>query len=238
MSSPDAFFDSGKAPGVEVWRIEEFKPVKQPAQSLGKFYTGDSYVILNTTKLGGDKLSHEIFYWQGKESTQDETGASAILAEQLDASMGGRPQEHREVQGEESSAFQSLFKGGIRYQSGGAASGFHHHEDAPHKATLAQIKGVRVTEVPLSLESLNSGDVFILDLGPKILVWAGSAATGMEKNKALTYTIALRDDRDHKGTAQVVHLEEDDKEGEDAGAFYSALGVDNPSSVSIKAAAS
>ncbi len=39
---------------------------------------------------------------------QDETGASAILAEQLDASMGGRPQEHREVQGEESSAFQSV----------------------------------------------------------------------------------------------------------------------------------
>ena len=33
-----------------------------------------------------------------------------------------------------------LFRGGIRYLSGGAASGFHHHEDAPHKATLAQIK--------------------------------------------------------------------------------------------------
>ena len=33
-----------------------------------------------------------------------------------------------------------LFKGGIRYLSGGAASGFHHHEDAPHKATLSQIK--------------------------------------------------------------------------------------------------
>ena len=39
---------------------------------------------------------------------QDETGASAILAEQLDTSMGGRPQEHREVQGEESAAFQSV----------------------------------------------------------------------------------------------------------------------------------
>lgn len=60
-----------------------------------------------------------------------------------------------------------------------------------------------MTEVPLSVDSLNSGDVFILDLGPKIIVWAGSAATGREKNKALTYTIALRDDRDHKGTAQV-----------------------------------
>lgn len=60
-----------------------------------------------------------------------------------------------------------------------------------------------MTEVPLSVDSLNSGDVFLLDLGSKIIVWAGSAATGMEKNKALTYTIALRDDKDHKGTAEV-----------------------------------
>ena len=60
-----------------------------------------------------------------------------------------------------------------------------------------------MTEVPLSTDSLTSDDVFILDLGHKIIVWAGSAATGMEKNKALTYTVALRDDRDHKGTAQV-----------------------------------
>lgn len=36
--------------------------------------------------------------------------------------------------------YVQLFKGGIRYQSGGATSGFHHHEEAPHKATLAQIK--------------------------------------------------------------------------------------------------
>ena len=84
--------------------------------------------------------------------------------------------------------------------------------------TQPSAQGVRVTEVPLSVDSLNSGDVFILDLGPKIIVWAGSAATGMEKNKALTYTIALRDDRDHKGIAQVRHtyhlakLSPDDKE--------------------------
>lgn len=67
----------------------------------------------------------------------------------------------------------------------------------------AAAQGVRVTEVPLSTDSLTSSDVFILDLGAKVIVWAGSAATGMEKNKALTYTVALRDDRDHKGTAQV-----------------------------------
>jgi hypothetical protein len=36
---------------------------------------------------------------------QDETGASAILAEQLDSSMGGKRREYREVQGSESPEF-------------------------------------------------------------------------------------------------------------------------------------
>ena len=52
-------------------------------------------------------LLHRTSHWPCC-AVQDETGASAILAEQLDASMGGRPQERREVQGEESSAFQSV----------------------------------------------------------------------------------------------------------------------------------
>ena len=33
---------------------------------------------------------------------------------------------------------------------------------------------------------------------------------------------------------QVIHLEEDEREGEDAAAFYSALGASDPSTVSVK----
>ena len=51
--------------------------------------------------------------------------------------------------------------------------------------------------------SLNSGDVFILDNGAKIFVWTGASASPLEKNKALTHTIALRDDKDHQGKSQV-----------------------------------
>lgn len=40
---------------------------------------------------------------------QDETGASAILAEQLDAAMGGKPKEFREVQGSESPEFLQVW---------------------------------------------------------------------------------------------------------------------------------
>jgi gelsolin len=65
------------------------------------------------------------------------------------------------------------------------------------------VQGVRVTEVPLGVASLNSGDVFILDNGAKIYVWTGASASPLEKNKALTQTLALRDDKDHQGKSQV-----------------------------------
>ncbi|EIE20445.1 actin depolymerizing protein [Coccomyxa subellipsoidea C-169] len=236
MASAEEFLNSGKEVGVETWRIEDFKPVKQGPTAFGKFYTGDSYIILNTKQAGGGKVSHDIHFWQGKESSQDDTGASAILAEQLDAAMGGKPKEFREVQGSESPEFLQIFKGGVKYLAGGAASGFHHHEDAPHKAALFHAKGVRVTEVPLGGASLNSGDVFILDNGAKIFVWTGASASPLEKNKALTHTIALRDDKDHQGKSQVIHLEEGDVEGEDATDFFAALGASDPKGITFATA--
>lgn len=32
--------------GIEMWRIENFCPVPVPKSSYGKFFTGDSYLIL------------------------------------------------------------------------------------------------------------------------------------------------------------------------------------------------
>ena len=35
--------------GLEIWRIENFRPVPVPKSSHGKFFMGDSYVILKVT---------------------------------------------------------------------------------------------------------------------------------------------------------------------------------------------
>lgn len=36
--------------GLEIWRIENFRPAPVPKSSYGKFFMGDSYVILKVSE--------------------------------------------------------------------------------------------------------------------------------------------------------------------------------------------
>jgi hypothetical protein len=64
QAKAEAFFAiAGKEP-LEVYRIEKFEPVKQETQFHGKFYDGDSYVVLKQN----DK-DYDIHYWHGKDSS-------------------------------------------------------------------------------------------------------------------------------------------------------------------------
>ncbi|GKV52929.1 hypothetical protein SLEP1_g59480 [Rubroshorea leprosula] len=41
-----AFQGVGQKVGTEIWRIENFLPVPVPKSDYGKFYSGDSYIVL------------------------------------------------------------------------------------------------------------------------------------------------------------------------------------------------
>ena len=62
----------GRAEGLELWRIENLVPVKITNVN-GKFYQGDSYILLSTiaSKLTGT-LSWNIHFWIGSECSIDE----------------------------------------------------------------------------------------------------------------------------------------------------------------------
>lgn len=37
--------------GTEIWRIENFQPVSLPKSDYGKFYSGDSYIVLQVLRM-------------------------------------------------------------------------------------------------------------------------------------------------------------------------------------------
>jgi len=105
--------------------------------------------------------------------------------------------------------------------SGGVDSGFKHVKPEEYKPRLLHIKGkkkVRVTQVELSRDSLNSGDVFVLDGGLKIWQWNGKKSGPAEKQKGAQFARAIADER--KGKAKNIVLEEGDKDAD----FWKHLG--------------
>ncbi|KAK7802514.1 hypothetical protein U0070_018253 [Myodes glareolus] len=155
-------------------------------------------------------------YSVGNECSQDESGAAAIFTVQLDDYLNGRAVQHREVQGFESSTFLGYFKSGLKYKKGGVASGFKHV--VPNEVVvqrLFQVKGrrvVRATEVPVSWDSFNNGDCFILDLGNNIYQWCGTNSNRFERLKATQVSKGIRDN-ERSGRAQV-HVSEEGAEPE------------------------
>jgi len=218
-----AWEGAGKGVGVQIWRIEAFKVVHWPKDQYGKFYSGDSYIVLNTYKKTPDSaaLAFNIHFWLGEKTSQDEMGTAAYKTVELDDLLGDVPVQYREVQGGESETFMNVFKGKITVMEGGVDSGFKHVKPEEYKAKLLHLKGakqVRVTEVACKCDSLNEGDVFILDGGLKIWQWNGSKASIAEKRKAGEVLIALKEERNGKPKSKIVDSNEDDAE------FWDLLG--------------
>lgn len=84
----------------------------------------------------------------------------------------------------------------------------------------------------LSASSLNSGDVFILDLGLAVHQWNGKTSNVAERNKAAQLVRAIDDERGSK-VSVTVH-EEGDK---DLAEFWQHLGGEKPVAASASAAA-
>lgn len=206
-----AWHGSGQKVGIEVWRINKFKIEKWPKEDYGKFYSGDSYIILNTYKDEDEEdLNYDLHFWIGKYSTQDEYGTAAYKTVELDTFHNDKPIQHREVQGHESQLFKTYFPT-ITLMKGGAATGFRHVTPTEYKPRLFQVVGERkkinVLEIPMKKGNINSDDVFIFDLGLQIYQLNGEKANKDEKFRATQYVQQVRSERG--GKAKVEVLEED-----------------------------
>ncbi|KAH0692782.1 hypothetical protein KY285_019879 [Solanum tuberosum] len=213
--------------GTEIWRIEDFQPVPLPKSDYGKFYSGDSYIILQTTSGKGGAYLYDIHFWLGKDTSQDEAGTAAIKTVELDVVLGGRAVQYREVQGHETDKFLSYFKPCIIPLEGGVASGFKKPEEEEFETRLYICKGkrvVRMKQVPFSRSSLNHDDVFILDTKDKIYQFNGANSNIQERAKSLEVIQFLKE-KYHEGMCDVAIVDDGNLQAEsDSGSFWVLFG--------------
>mmetsp|Transcript_8556 Transcript_8556/g.25750 ORF Transcript_8556/g.25750 Transcript_8556/m.25750 type:complete len:381 (+) Transcript_8556:132-1274(+) len=217
-----AWSGAGAGPGTEIWRVENFKIVPWPKEEYGNFFSGDSYIILKTSKdPSSGKLLWDIHFWLGESTSQDEAGVAAYKTVELDDLLDQAPIQHREVQGHESLQFTKLFKQ-INYMAGGVESGFNHVEQGTYAAKLFRVRKtkhtVKVAEVPCARASLNQGDCFLLDTGDALYPWFGESASAFEKAKAGTSAHNICQTRHGKCAVRT----------EPDAAFWAALGGEGP----------
>ncbi|CAL5025587.1 unnamed protein product [Urochloa decumbens] len=182
-----------------------------------------------TTALKKGSFRHDIHYWLGKDTSQDEAGTAAILTVELDAALGGRAVQYRESQGNETEKLLSYFRPCIMPQPGGIASGFNHVEinEQEHSTRLYVCRGkhvVHVNEVPFARASLNHEDIFILDTKSKIFQFNGSNSCIQERAKALEVVQYIKDTF-HDGKCEVAAVEDGRLMADaEAGEFWALFG--------------
>jgi gelsolin len=221
-----AWRNAGKKVGLQIWRIVKFKVTDWPTEDYGKFYGGDSYIILHTYKADAksEALSYDLHFWIGSTSSQDEYGTAAYKTVELDTYLDDKPIQHREVQGHESAMFLSYFPKGIVIMEGGADSGFRHVAPHQYRPRLMHVHGEKkhivISEIPMCRTRISSDDVYILDLGLTLYQWNGAACNKDERFKGMQVLNSIRSERGGKATAEV--LEESDTAA-DQHPFYAAL---------------
>ncbi|XP_076469091.1 gelsolin-like protein 1 isoform X2 [Babylonia areolata] len=218
-----AWKKAGKKPGLQIWRINKFKVESWPTDDYGNFYSGDSYIILNTYKdEESDKLLYDVHFWIGKESTQDEYGTAAYKTVELDTLLDDVPVQHREVQGYESPLFKSYFSS-ITYLDGGAATGFRHVKPEEYRPRLLKIstdtKPLQARQVKVCRTQITSDDVYLLDDGTCFYQFNGKSASVQEKYTAVQVLAQLKSAR----PKSLVETVDENEGGEALEAFYEAL---------------
>ncbi|GAB1294795.1 Villin-like protein [Apodemus speciosus] len=198
--------DSHRA--LQIWITENPKMLPLPERAHGNFFEECCYVVLHVPQSpkatqGG---SSDLHYWIGKEAGAEAREAAVSFVQRLQEDLGDQTVLRQESQGHESDCFHSYFHPGVIYRKGGRASALKLAETSMYNVQrLLHIRGrkhVSATEVALSWNSFNKGDIFLLDLGKVMIQWNGPKASISEKARALTLTRSLRD-RERGGRAQI-----------------------------------
>ena len=201
------FKNAGKTIGIQIWRIEKGIVKAWPQNYYGTFFQGDSYIILNTVSLS-EYYGH---LWIGKDSTPDEMGIASFKILQLDEILQKNCTIIYEAQGNESQLFQSYFPV-LTILQGGIDPDYYSNTFKKYKPRLFHVKGigknVQSREIPISKKNIDSGDVFVLDIGIKLFNWRGKTSSSFEKYQGSYICELIKKQRN--GKVEIVSIDEGD----------------------------
>lgn len=182
--------DVGQYPGLMIWEIDNLVPSRLEELLYGKFYEADCYIILRTFENQNQNLDWDIFFLIGSRSSVDKKACAAMHAVNLRNFLSAHCRTIREEQGDESEQFLQLFPRGITYIEGGrTASGLFTVEEVEVSTRAYRLhelssRQLYMNSVELSVTSLDSRFVYIVDTGYKMFVWYGKASKYTVRQKA------------------------------------------------------
>uniref|UniRef100_A0A8C2KY97 Supervillin n=1 Tax=Cyprinus carpio TaxID=7962 RepID=A0A8C2KY97_CYPCA len=228
---------------VDVWHILEFDYSRLPKQSIGQFHEGDAYVVkwkymvsaavgsrqkldqMRSAGPGREKCCY--FFWQGRNSTVNEKGTSALMTVELDEERGAQMQVQ---QGKEPPCFLQCFNGGMIVHSGKREE---EEENIQNDWRLYCVRGEvpvegHLLEVACHCSSLRSRTSMVLLNVNKALIylWHGCKTQTHTRHVARTATEKIKEQRPleaglHSSCNVTIH---ECEEGGEPVEFWEALG--------------
>ncbi|KAF2307946.1 hypothetical protein GH714_033635 [Hevea brasiliensis] len=212
---------------MEVWCINGSAKTPLPKEDIGKFYSGDCYIILYTYHSGDRKEDYLLCCWFGKDSIEEDQKMAVRLSNTMSNSLKGRPVQGRIFQGKEPPQFIALFQPMVVLK-GGLSSGYKKYVEekgltdetyTPDCVALFRISGTSVhnnktVQVDAVATSLNSTECFLLQSGSSVFTWHGNQSTFEQQQLSAKIAEFLK-----PGVA-LKHA----KEGTESSAFWFALG--------------
>ncbi|XP_039517386.1 supervillin a isoform X7 [Pimephales promelas] len=226
---------------VDVWHILEFDYSRLPKLSIGQFHEGDTYVVkwkyMISTAVGKRLHSERIigpgkekccyFFWQGRNSTVNEKGTSALMTVELDEERGAQVQVQ---QGKEPPCFLQCFNGGMIVHAGKREE---EEENTQNDWRLYCVRGEKpieghLLEVVCHCSSLRSRTSLILLNIPKasMYLWHGCKAQMHTRDVACAAANKIKEQCPLEAglhSSSKVSIQECDEGAEPQG-FWEALG--------------
>ncbi|KAK9057719.1 hypothetical protein SSX86_022555 [Deinandra increscens subsp. villosa] len=175
---------------LEVWSIDGGAKNPVASENIGKFYSGDCYIVLYSYHSREKKDDYYLCYWIGNDSTEEDQNTAAKLTTSMFNSLKGRPVQGRVYQEKEPPQFIALFqpmvllKGGLSssYKSYIAEKGIEDETYSPDSASIIRISGTAVhnnkaVHLDPVAASLNSHECFVVHAGSHLYIWQGTQST-------------------------------------------------------------